>query len=64
MNDERIYTTRQVMKLLGLKSRQTLYNWGAHERAVKVFPDQASALMWPASLVKELADEHDIEVDL
>lgn len=61
--NERMYTTRQTMELLGLKSRQTLYNWGATERAVQLFPDQPAALAWPESLVRELAAEHGIEVD-
>lgn len=61
---ERMYTTKQVMELLGIKSRQTLYNWGAVERATKVFPDSPAALVWPETLVRELAAEHDIEIEL
>lgn len=62
---EQMYTTKQAMTLLGVKSRQTLYTWGAHERAVKAWPGGESApLMWPASLIRELASEHGIKVDV
>lgn len=62
---EQMYTTTQAMELLGVKSRQTLYSWGATERATKAWPGGDGApLMWPASLIRELADEHGIDVDL
>lgn len=61
---EQMYTTAQTMQLLGVRSRQTLYSWGANERAVKAWPgNDGSPLMWPRSLIVELADEHGIEVD-
>lgn len=63
MTDEQMYTTKQAMNLLGIKSRQTLYSWGANERALKAWPgDDGAKLMWPASLIAELADEHGIEL--
>ena len=62
MNDQ-MYTTRQVMELLGVKSRATLYNRGWTDRAVRAFPESdASPLMWPAELVAELAAEQGVEL--
>lgn len=62
---EQMYTTKQAMDLLGIRSRQTLYTWGAHERAVKAWPGGDGApLMWPASLIRDLAVEHGIDVTL
>lgn len=62
MSAERMYTTRQAMRLLNVKSRQTLYSWGATDRAIRVLPG-ASQLVWPETLIRELADEHGIDVD-
>ena len=62
---EQMFTTKQAMTLLGVKSRQTLYTWGADKRAVKAWPGGDGApLMWPESLIRELAAEHGIEVEL
>lgn len=60
---DQMFTTRQVMDMLGIKSRQTLYNRGWADRAVRVFPESdASPLMWPAELVAELAAEQGVEL--
>lgn len=65
MNDEPMYTTRQAMDMLGVKSRQTMYARGWTDRAVRMFEDDTAPLMWhdtaplmwPQSLVEELAKE-------
>lgn len=59
---DRMFTTRQVMDLLGIKSRQTLYNRGDVDRAVRAFDDGTGPLMWPETVVRELADEYGVEL--
>lgn len=63
MTDQQQYTTRQLMDMLGIKSRQTIYNRGWADRATRIFPEsESSPLMWPAKLVAELADEMGVEL--
>lgn len=59
---ETLYSTRRVMELLGIKSRQTLYNRGDTARAVHAFPDGTGPLMWPESVVREMAKEYGVEL--
>ncbi len=59
----KFFSTRQMMDLLGIKSRQTIHNRGWTDRAVRAFPDdQSSPLMWSAEVVAELAAEYGVEL--
>lgn len=59
-----MYTTTQVMELLNIRSRQTLYNRGWTARAVRAFPGapDPGPLMWPGSVILELATEVGVEL--
>ena len=57
------YTTRQMMAMLGIKSRQTIHNRLWTDRAERVWPDDPSSpLMWSAEVVAELAAEYGVEL--
>jgi len=53
---DRLYSTSEVCEILGVASRQTLYNWGAEpdERA----PGARGVLLWSRATIERLADEH------
>ncbi len=57
VNGERMYTTREVMDLFNIRSRQTLYARGWTDRAVRMFGDDTAPLIWPQSVVDEFAAE-------
>ena len=57
-----LYTTRQMMDALGIKSRQTLYTWGCVPD-VKA-PGRTGRMMWTEDTIRRIADEHGRTVTL
>ena len=61
MTARRYYTTAEVMAILGIGSRQTLYNWGA--RPDRQAPGDKGILMWSRTGIKKLAADHNRHID-
>jgi len=59
---DRMYTTAEVMELLGVKSRQTLYAWRA--RPAHKEPGQTGRLLWSGGEIMRLAEIHGRQVTL
>lgn len=57
--DDKPYTTKQVLEILGC-SRATLYNRGWTDRAVRMFDD--GPLLWPRAVVEDIAKEQGVEL--
>lgn len=58
---DRPYTTAELCRILGIKSRQTIYNWGA--RPDYQAPGGRGALLWSAATIERLAAEHGRRID-
>jgi len=56
MTARRYYTTAEVMAILDLRSRQTLYNWDA--KPDRQAPGTKGILMWSRKNIVALAADH------
>ena len=53
MTDERMYSTVEMMELLGIKSRQTIYAWRL--RPDRKDPGHTGAMWWSADTIRNIA---------
>ena len=51
-----LYTTPQMMRILGVTSRQTIYNWDA--KPDQVGPGERGLLLWSKRTILSLAEQH------
>ena len=56
MTDDRLFTTPEMMRVLGIRSRQTIYIWDAEpdQRG----PGRSGLLLWSRRTIEELAAAH------
>ena len=58
----KLYTTRQMMDALGIRSRQTIYLWGVKPDVKE--PGKTGRMMWSETTIRRIAAEHGREVTL
>ena len=56
-----LFTTPQMMRILGVSSRQTIYNWEAKPDSVG--PGERGLLLWSRKTIMELGKQHGRQVD-
>lgn len=58
---DRMYTTREMMSLVGIKSRTTIYSrgWQADEQ----LPGPSGAMLWSRRTIQKIAKELGVKVE-
>ena len=57
-----LYTTKEMMDALGVKSRQTLYSWGV--KPDRKQPGKTGRMLWSEATIRQIAADHNREVNL
>ena len=60
---DRLYTTREMMDMVGVRSRQTIYTRGWDKLAASRLPPPSGSLLWSKQNVRAIAKELGVKVE-